>query len=329
MHIHKKLKGEETMKKTISILLAFIMLLSLTACGAKRESAEAIAEKAIKAAQSADPEQIAQYWSGSQPDDSDLSDFDAECLKAMLKNLTYEIVSSEEKETTATVTVKFTNIDIGAAFSDTLQTAFAQAIANAFGAATAEDYDEDTFVNEELLKNLNSGNYENVTKEAVMKLHFADDQWVMDEDNEEAFDAMFAGLYSMLESLDESEDSEQAIIDEARDWLVGDIWNDGICDMSHYYEDGKSATGATLDPDFTLKQLAKAMEKKADYDSQMAALSEEYSEISELWAKVSEQVDILYAEIQARGTEVTGSSLDTGLYNQYFDAFDDAYFELS
>lgn len=91
---------------------------------------------------------------------------------------------------------------------------------------------------------------------------------------------------------------------------------------------GTSSTGETLDPEFTIKQLAKAMEKKADYDSKMAALPSEYSEISELWTKVSEQIDVLYAEIQKQGTERNGDGIDTGLYNQYFGAFDDAVNEL-
>lgn len=117
-------------------------------------------------------------------------------------------------------------------------------------------------------------------------------------------------------------------ISEVRNWAVDDIWNDGICDMQWYYANGTSSTGETLDPEFTIKQLAKAMEKKADYDSKMAALPSEYSEISELWTKVSEQIDVLYAEIQKQGTERNGDGIDTGLYNQYFGAFDDAVNEL-
>lgn len=317
------------MKKVLSFIMAFAMLFSLAACGAKRESAESVVEKAIQAVQNYDTEQMEQYWGKAtvSTDDTDMSTLDEECLKEMFKNLTYEIISSEEKESTAIVNVKFTNIDVCSAFADTIAAAFVKAFQGAFG---GEEYDEDTFMAEELLKNLTSGNYDNVTLDATINLTLENDQWVIDNSNsDEVFNAMLADINSVSNKLYGEEDPNKALISEVRDWVVDDIWNNGICDMSWYYEYGTSSTGETLDPDFTLQQLAKAMEKKTDYDSQMAALPDEYSEISELWAKVSEQVDILYKEIQARGTEVTGIGLDTGLYNQYFDAFDDAYFKLS
>lgn len=317
------------MKKVLSFIMALAMLFSLAACGAKRESAESVVEKAIQAVQNYDTEQMEQYWGKAtvSTDDTDMSTLDEECIKEMFKNLTYEIISSEEKESAAIVNVKFTNIDVCSAFADTIAAAFVKAFQGAFG---GEEYDEDTFMAEELLKNLTSGNYDNVTLDATINLTLENDQWIIDNSNsDEVFNAMLADINSVSNKLYGEEDPNKALISEVRDWVVDDIWNNGICDMSWYYEYGTSSTGETLDPDFTLQQLAKAMEKKTDYDSQMAALPDEYSEISELWAKVSEQVDILYKEIQARGTEVTGIGLDTGLYNQYFDAFDDAYFELS
>lgn len=316
------------MKRCIAFLLATMMLLSLAACGTKRESAESVAEKAIQAAQKLDAEQMQKYWGSSdvELDDADMSTLDAECMKAMFKNLSYEIVSSEEKEDSASVNVKFTNMDIGKAFADTLATAFAKVFETAF---SGEAFDEETFISEELLKNLTSGNYDKVTKEATMTFKLENDQWVLNEDCKEAvFNAMLADLDSAASTLSGEDDPNKELISEVRNWAVDDIWNDGICDMQWYYANGTSSTGETLDPEFTIKQLAKAMEKKADYDSKMTALPSEYSEISELWTKVSEQIDVLYAEIQKQGTERNGDGIDTGLYNQYFGAFDDAVNEL-
>ena len=245
----------------------------------------------------------------------------------MFKNLSYEIVSSEEKENSASVNVKFTNIDISKAFADTLATALAKVFETAF---SGETFDEETFMSEELLKNLTSGNYDKVTKEATMTFKLENDQWALNEDCKEAvFNAMLADLDSAASTLSGEDDPNKELISEVRNWAVDDIWNDGICDMQWYYANGTSSTGETLDPAFTIKQLAKAMEKKADYDSKMSALPSEYSEISELWTKVSEQIDILYAGIQKQGTERNGAGIDTGLYNQYFDAFDDAVNELT
>ncbi|HBD86312.1 MAG TPA: hypothetical protein DC001_02665, partial [Clostridiales bacterium] len=115
---------------------------------------------------------------------------------------------------------------------------------------------------------------------------------------------------------------------EIRNWLVSDIWNDGFCDMSWYYSTGKRSIGQSMDAEFSLEQLEKAIEKKSEYDVYISDLPEKYSEIASVWSKLSEQVDVLYTEVQSRGTEVTGDELDTGLYNQYFNAFDDAYRQL-
>ncbi|MBR4701867.1 MAG: hypothetical protein IKP19_09285 [Oscillospiraceae bacterium] len=117
-------------------------------------------------------------------------------------------------------------------------------------------------------------------------------------------------------------------ISEVREWLVSDIWNDGICDLSHYYYNGKSATGKSMDPEFSIEQLKKAYAKKAKYDEMMNSVSDEYSDLKEYYTKIMGQVDVLYAEILSRGTTVTNKGLDTGLYSQYFDAFDDRYFEI-
>lgn len=77
------------MKRYIAFLLAAMMLLSLAACGTKRESAESVAEKAIQAAQKLDAEQMQKYWGSSDAelDDADMSTLDAECMKAMFKNV--------------------------------------------------------------------------------------------------------------------------------------------------------------------------------------------------------------------------------------------------
>lgn len=139
---------------------------------------------------------------------------------------------------------------------------------------------------------------------------------------------MLADVNSFGENFGQSGDENKDLINEVRNWVVDYIWNRGICDMKWYYANGTNATGETLDPEFTLSQLAKAMEKKSDYDAKMSALPEEYAEISGLWSKLSGQIDVLYAEIQTRGTTRDGSELDVGLYNQYFDAFDDAVYSL-
>ena len=317
------------MKRIVTILLSAVMLFSLAACGTKRESAQSVAENAIKAVQKFDDEQMQKYWGTSSvsTDSSEISNLDAECIKAMFSNLTYEVVSSKESETTAVVNVKFANIDLAKAFSDAFSAAIAKAMQNAFGGA---DYDESTIMSEEMINAIKSGNYDKVTKEASINLVLKDDAWVIDTECKDAvFNAMLADIDTGIGNLfgNEDENPNRALISEVRSWAV-DLWNEGICEMQWYYSDGTSSTGGAIDPEFTISQMAKAMEKKADYDTKMAALPDEYKEISDLWAKVSGQIDVLYSAIQKQGTNRDGAKLEVGLYEQYFNAFDDAVYEL-
>ena len=77
-----------------------------------------------------------------------------------------------------------------------------------------------------------------------------------------------------------------------------------------------------MDIEFTISQLGKEMERKVEYDKFMSELPDEYHELSEIWLKLTEQIDILYADILKQGTDI-GGELDTGLFQQYFDAFDE------
>lgn len=190
------------MKRFIAFVIAAVMLFSLAACGTSRESAQSVAENAIKAVQQLDTEQMQKYWGTGKLDTGNGDGFDAsEGSQAMVKNLTYEIVSAEETDSTATVNVKFTNVDVGAALSDAVVAVLQKAFA---GEETTE---EDT--DAEFIKALNSGNYDKVTKETTITLTLKDDAWVIDTANRgEVFNAMLADVNTVLDSLSEGVTSE-------------------------------------------------------------------------------------------------------------------------
>lgn len=110
---------------------------------------------------------------------------------------------------------------------------------------------------------------------------------------------------------------------DVRGWLVSDIWNKGFCDLSFYYASGKSSTGESMDVEFTLKNLKRSYDKKSTYDEIINSLPSEYEDIKYTYSKISEQIDILYSDVMNRGAQVTGNPLETSLYNQYFETFDD------
>lgn len=125
-----------------------------------------------------------------------------------------------------------------------------------------------------------------------------------------------------------TEDVASKIMD-INNWLVGDIWNLGFCNISHYLSEGKDACGESMDINLTLSQLSAAMGKKSDYDSYMANLPAEYADIAAIYSKVSTETDSLYAIVQS--TEMTaacGTGLDTGVFTQYRDAFSDAAYNI-
>ena len=190
------------MKRFIAFVIAAVMLFSLAACGTSRESAQSVAENAIKSVQQLDTEQMQKYWGTDKLDTGNGDGFDAsEGSQAMVKNLTYEIVSAEETDSTATINVKFTNVDVGAALSDAVVAVLQKAFAG--DETTEEDTDA------EFIKALNSGNYDKVTKEATITLTLKDDAWVIDTANRgEVFNAMLADVNTVLDSLSKGVSSE-------------------------------------------------------------------------------------------------------------------------
>ncbi|MEA4895787.1 MAG: hypothetical protein VB064_11065 [Oscillospiraceae bacterium] len=328
------------MKKILYLGISLALFLILVGCGPK-ESAQSIVQKAIESVKIMDVEAMQNYWGERQFKDVDSSEAttDSEAQsKAMLallvKNLDYQIIEANEEKDTATVKVQITNIDMSSIMSEFVSQAVKEALSDAFLPEEQQPSQEemDKKYSDILVTLLDRKDNPKVTNTVYITLSLVDNQWVI-VPNEEAVDAMLGGINSFSGAMNEafSEDStsgeerEKDKITEIRNWVVSDIWNVGFCDLYHF-EDGKSSTGQTMDPEFTMQQLNEAMEKKAAYDSYMSTISD--SNISALWAKVSEQIDILYEDVKSRDLTVTGQGLDTSLYQQYFNAFDKAYSEL-
>lgn len=122
-----------------------------------------------------------------------------------------------------------------------------------------------------------------------------------------------------------TEQSPESTLNEISNFVVSDIWNDGFVDISWYASSGTSATGQTLDIDFSIEQLGKAMSKKMEYDNYMNNLDTKYDSIKNIWSKLSGEIDRMYKQIQdipPIANDAT-TKLDTGIFNQYLDAFTD------
>ncbi|HBR09269.1 MAG TPA: hypothetical protein DD735_10325 [Clostridiales bacterium] len=332
------------MKRVFAALLIVCIGVSLTGCGNKRESAEMVVKDAIEAIKACDAAKVRKYWGNENIGAESGDEMDEEALKAILGGIIYEIMGSEENDGAAVVDVKITNTDMGKVMTDVVAEVFPTLLAEAFKPESEQmsDEDSDKLFSDTLIELLARPDNPQITNTVKVALTLKDDVWVIDSGNDAAADAMLGGISSFADAINEAfegspgSDNSGSVVEqtpeeklfEIRNWLVSDIWNDGFCDMSWYYSTGKSSIGQSMDAEFSLEQLEKAIEKKSEYDVYISDLPEKYSEIASVWSKLSEQVDVLYTEVQSRGTEVTGDELDTGLYNQYFNAFDDAYRQL-
>ena len=147
-------------------------------------------------------------------------------------------------------------------------------------------------------------------------------------------DAITGGAASFSEEINKnniSNDTPKSKLTEIDNYIIGDIWNRGFCDISHYLSDGKGSTGESLDIDFTLLQLDNAYKRKKDYDQYIEGLNpNEFSNIKSIWSMLSTETDILYNKIKGKKVVPNDSSygFDTGKFSQYMTAFGDAVNEV-
>lgn len=124
-----------------------------------------------------------------------------------------------------------------------------------------------------------------------------------------------------------NQDTKETLYD-LYNWLVKEIWNNGICDMTFYYTNGTDSTGDTMDAEFTLEQFEKAYAKKAYYDKLVISLSDNYADIKNTYSKVSTELEVVHAEIQKRGATTPSQGFDIGKYEQYADALYQYLYEI-
>lgn len=111
---------------------------------------------------------------------------------------------------------------------------------------------------------------------------------------------------------------------EINNYVIGDLWNDGFWEIDSYLETGTGGLGQEIDIDFTKSQLEKAMEKKTGYDEYIVGLDSSYSDIGEVWNKLSLEIDLLYQEVQSGAP-----SINIDLFTQYRNAFSDLIYDLN
>lgn len=124
-------------------------------------------------------------------------------------------------------------------------------------------------------------------------------------------------------SIEELSPSE--VMHKAYNYMVGDIWNEGFCNIEHYLYDGTDYVGEPLDIDKTLKNLQTNYEKKASYDAYFENLDEFYGEVKNSWSNLSKETDRLYQEVITHEIKpgVEADFFNTVQFCEYRDYFGD------
>lgn len=139
---------KQPMKKVISLMLALVLALSLTACGGKSSGPEGVVGRFCKGLQELDEEAIAQcFENGDDLEPSDLEDVDSDdavaqkimdFMKSCAGRLKYQVGEATVDGDTATVPVEFTYVNAGSLMKDILTEYISQAWSLALSGADDE-----------------------------------------------------------------------------------------------------------------------------------------------------------------------------------------------
>lgn len=196
-------------RRMLTLALGLVLLFSAAACGTSRPSAQSVTESAIQAIQKGDLASLQTYWDDDLLDSDDLSlkDQEAAFLKALTKNLTYKIVSAQEDEKagTAVVTVEFTNADMTEAVGSLMETLLSDAFQYALLPEDQQPSDDELEARylTKFTDYLNGTDLPTKTTKVDIPLTLEDNQWKI-APNEEIADAMFGGLLTVANSMEDA-----------------------------------------------------------------------------------------------------------------------------
>ena len=144
---------------------------------------------------------------------------------------------------------------------------------------------------------------------------------------------MFVGCSKSSKS-SEKADSDKTITDVTKPTkaktLTGvsndatELWNEVICEVSHYSTAGKSASGKTLDIDFVISNMDKYLDKVKEDKEYIDSLGDEYNDIKNAFDKMLDKAIIICNHLKEE-TPKPNTPLsykdDIDLFKQYFDYF--------
>ena len=197
------------MKKTVSLLLAAILLLGLCACGAVPAKPEDTVIAFSEGMKAYDFEKMQSCLASSEEDlqselfnGEDQNDLTAKFLtkmKAWAKDMTYEIVSTETDGAKATVEVKYSYKDTTAIVQEFFTEYVTRALALALSGATEEEVSE--LAEQILADKMDTVEPGGTECNIVYALTKKDNKWLIDELPEDVLRVMTADFMIALEEV--------------------------------------------------------------------------------------------------------------------------------
>lgn len=194
-------------KVSTAVILAFLLMFSLTGCG-EIEKAESAVKGMFEAFKSSNIEEAQKYVNIediTSAGETDMTKDSAVITDTVFKNLSYEIVSSEQTDdNTVIVKTKITTTDMkpvmGEYFSKTLE----YTLSNVFTYSELTEEEKSAKMNEILEECVSKDNLDTVTNEVDIKVVKNDNnEWKIESD-ETFVNALLGGLIEAIEDLQES-----------------------------------------------------------------------------------------------------------------------------
>ena len=198
------------MKKILKIALIVILIIALVVGGyfialnVTKTQALSTVDKMFTALKTGDEEQIKQNINienvieQNETEEDSTSD-NQEMEKTMLKNLNYEVVSTDVKINKCTMKLNVSNKNLKTVFGNYISKAFSVAFSQAYGAMPEEEMDAQ--LKQYFEEQYNSEDIETVTTEVTINMKKENGKWNIDCDEETFVNAVLPGYKEVVESL--------------------------------------------------------------------------------------------------------------------------------
>lgn len=213
-----KRKGEtKEMKKFLKALLIVVVIVGVVLGGyyfalnrTKKQALDTV-DKVFTAIKTGDEQQIKQYLSFDALDEEDNSEDDADSeqmSKTMLKNLKYEVVSTDVTLKECHVKVDASNKDLKTVFGNYMKKAIGVAFSQAFGGNTSEE-DMNAQMQKYFEEEYNSDEIPMVTNSVTFDLKKDNGKWKVNCDENELVNAILPGYKDVENTLNSIGNDEE------------------------------------------------------------------------------------------------------------------------